>query len=108
MRYSLKQAKGKDFCLSSTGDPEPTGKGTSIDHMDKVSEFWDRHCVSPCREMLARRVMFPELALHTALCDMQAARTCRAQRVDQRELGPRDMIDIQSFLWVQGSAEYDE
>jgi hypothetical protein len=29
-------------------------------------------------------------------------------RVDQRELGPRDMIDIQSFLWVQGSAEYEE
>ena len=26
---------------------------------------------------------------------------------DQRDLGPRDMIDIQSFLWVQGSAEYD-
>jgi hypothetical protein len=29
-------------------------------------------------------------------------------RVDQRELAPRDMIDVQSFLWVQGSAEYDE
>ena len=29
-------------------------------------------------------------------------------RRDQRDLGPRDMIDIQSFLWVQGSAEYDE
>jgi len=29
-------------------------------------------------------------------------------RLDQRELGPRDMIDVQSFLWVQGSAEYDE
>jgi hypothetical protein len=29
-------------------------------------------------------------------------------RIDQRDLGPRDMIDIQSFLWVQGSAEYDE
>jgi hypothetical protein len=29
-------------------------------------------------------------------------------RVDQGDLGPRDMIDIQSFLWVQGSAEYDE
>ncbi len=28
--------------------------------------------------------------------------------IDQRDLGPRDMIDIQSFLWVQGSAEYDE
>jgi len=29
-------------------------------------------------------------------------------RSDQRDLGPRDMIDVQSFLWVQGSAEYDE
>ena len=27
-------------------------------------------------------------------------------RRDQRKLGPRDMIDIQSFLWVQGSDEY--
>jgi len=26
---------------------------------------------------------------------------------DQHDLGPSDMIDIQSFLWVQGSAEYD-
>jgi hypothetical protein len=25
-----------------------------------------------------------------------------------RDLGPRDMIDIQSFLWVQGSDEYAE
>ncbi|HEX5702472.1 MAG TPA: hypothetical protein VFX97_04585 [Pyrinomonadaceae bacterium] len=29
-------------------------------------------------------------------------------RRDQRDLGPRDMIDVQSFLWVQGSEEYDE
>lgn len=27
---------------------------------------------------------------------------------DQRDLGPRDMIDAQSFLWVQGSGEYEE
>ena len=27
-------------------------------------------------------------------------------RSDQRRLKPRDMIDIQSFLWVQGSDEY--
>ena len=27
-------------------------------------------------------------------------------RFDQRSLGPRDLIDIQSFLWVQGSEEY--
>ena len=29
-------------------------------------------------------------------------------RIDQRDLSPRDMIDVQSFLWVQGSSEYDE
>jgi hypothetical protein len=28
-------------------------------------------------------------------------------RRDLRDLQPRDMIDIQSFLWVQGSEEYD-
>jgi hypothetical protein len=27
-------------------------------------------------------------------------------RADLRDLRPRDMIDIQSFLWVQGSVEY--
>jgi hypothetical protein len=30
----------------------------------------------------------------------------RQVRHDQRDLGPRDMIDAQSFLWVQGSDEY--
>jgi hypothetical protein len=29
----------------------------------------------------------------------------RAVRRDLRDLQPRDMIDIQSFLWVQGSEE---
>ncbi|HEY0379316.1 MAG TPA: hypothetical protein VGC87_20540 [Pyrinomonadaceae bacterium] len=29
-------------------------------------------------------------------------------RRDQRELHPRDMIDLQSFMWVQGSDEYAE
>ena len=32
----------------------------------------------------------------------------RAIRTDQRDLRPRDMIDIQSFLWVQGSDEYPD
>ena len=27
-------------------------------------------------------------------------------RRDQRDLGPRDMIDLQGFIWVQGSDEY--
>lgn len=29
-------------------------------------------------------------------------------RSDMRDLRPRDMIDIQSFMWVQGSDEYEE
>jgi len=29
-------------------------------------------------------------------------------RDDVEDLGPRDMIDLQSFIWVQGSSEYDE
>jgi hypothetical protein len=29
-------------------------------------------------------------------------------RRDLRDLRPRDMIDIQSFMWVQGSDEYEE
>jgi hypothetical protein len=29
-------------------------------------------------------------------------------RRDLRDLRPRDLIDIQSFLWVQGSAEYED
>jgi hypothetical protein len=29
-------------------------------------------------------------------------------RRDQQDLGPKDMIDLQSFMWVQGSDEYEE
>jgi hypothetical protein len=29
-------------------------------------------------------------------------------RRDLRDLRPRDLIDIQSFLWVQGSDEYPD
>ena len=29
-------------------------------------------------------------------------------RQDLDDLGPQDMIDLQSFIWVQGSSEYDE
>ncbi|HSN68647.1 MAG TPA: hypothetical protein VLV48_05345, partial [Thermoanaerobaculia bacterium] len=29
-----------------------------------------------------------------------------AVRRDNRDLRPRDMIDLQSFIWVQGSDEY--
>lgn len=31
----------------------------------------------------------------------------RRIRADTEDLGPRDMIDIQSFMWVLGSTEYD-
>jgi hypothetical protein len=33
---------------------------------------------------------------------------CEQARRDQRELVPKDMIDLQSFIWVQGSDEYEE
>lgn len=29
-------------------------------------------------------------------------------REDVRDLRPRDMLDVQSFIWVQGSSEYEE
>jgi len=29
-------------------------------------------------------------------------------RRDLRDLIPRDMIDLQSYIWVQGSDEYEE
>jgi len=32
----------------------------------------------------------------------------RRVRLDVRDLRPRDMIDLQSFIWVQGSDEYEE
>ncbi|MEA2712146.1 MAG: hypothetical protein QOK27_107 [Gemmatimonadales bacterium] len=32
----------------------------------------------------------------------------RRLRRDLQDLGPRDMIDVQSFLWIQGSEEYEE
>jgi hypothetical protein len=34
-------------------------------------------------------------------------RFARQVREDMRDMRPRDMIDMQSFMWVQGSSEYD-
>jgi len=31
----------------------------------------------------------------------------REVKRDTRDMGPRDMIDVQSFIWVQGSDEYE-
>lgn len=45
----------------------------------------------PSREMYAELLRFADVV-----------------RRDLRDLRPRDMIDIQSFLWVQGSDEYEE
>lgn len=44
----------------------------------------------------------PNWATYRSLLDL-----ARQVRTDIQDLGPRDMIDIQSFLWVLGSAEYD-
>jgi hypothetical protein len=45
----------------------------------------------------------PNWSTYASLLDF-AARVLR----DQHDLGPRDMIDAQSFIWVQGSDEYEE
>ena len=37
---------------------------------------------------------------------VELLRFARRLRADLRDLGPRDMIDLQSFIWVQGSTEY--
>jgi len=43
----------------------------------------------------------PDWATYAQLLDL-----AEMVRLDQRDLGPRDLIDVQSFLWVQGSEEY--
>ncbi|HEV2017467.1 MAG TPA: hypothetical protein VGQ98_04075 [Gemmatimonadaceae bacterium] len=63
---------------------------------------WDAH--ERWEETLGR-------AIHRALIEdggdySEVAR--RAVGIESRDLRPRDMIDIQSFLWVQGSDEYEE
>jgi hypothetical protein len=45
----------------------------------------------------------PDWATYRSLLDF-AARV----RDDQADLKPRDMIDLQSFIWVMGSDEYEE
>jgi hypothetical protein len=45
----------------------------------------------------------PNLETYTSLLDF--AETIRR---DQADLRPKDMIDLQSFIWVQGSDEYEE
>jgi hypothetical protein len=43
----------------------------------------------------------PNWATYRSLLDF-----AETVRHDQQDLGPRDMIDLQSFIWVQGSDEY--
>jgi hypothetical protein len=45
----------------------------------------------------------PSWATYASLLEFAAT-----VRRDQRDLHPRDMIDLQSFMWVQGSDEYNE
>jgi hypothetical protein len=43
----------------------------------------------------------PQWSVYKQLLDFSAV-----VRRDLRDLGPRDLIDVQSFIWVQGSEEY--
>jgi hypothetical protein len=38
----------------------------------------------------------------------KSSRVCLQGSADLRDMHPRDMIDIQGFLWVQGSDEYPD
>lgn len=40
--------------------------------------------------------------------DLKRAAKTRFRPSLPNRLGPRDMIDLQSFIWVQGSDEYEE
>ena len=53
--------------------------------------FEFRYCPEPSRETYESLLEFAETV-----------------RRDVEDLRPKDMIDIQSFLWVLGSDEYDE
>jgi hypothetical protein len=44
----------------------------------------------------------PAWATYASLLDF-----AREVKRDTRDLAPRDMIDVQSFIWVQGSEEYE-
>jgi hypothetical protein len=50
-----------------------------------------------------RYASHPNWSTYRSLLDFAAT-----IRRDQRDLRPHDMIDLQSFIWVQGSDEYDE
>ncbi|CAN5324311.1 hypothetical protein BH23GEM2_BH23GEM2_25760 [soil metagenome] len=50
-----------------------------------------------------RYVSKPNWATYESMLDFAAT-----IRRDQRDLRPRDMIDLQSFMWMQGSDEYEE
>jgi hypothetical protein len=45
----------------------------------------------------------PNWTTYSAILDL-----ARTVRTDLADLGPRDQIDIQSFLWILGSDEYAE
>lgn len=52
--------------------------------------------------------VFPYASLPTWETYAAYLRFADAVRRNLRDLRPRDLIDIQSFLWVQGSDEYEE
>ncbi|MEO7648413.1 MAG: hypothetical protein ABIV11_09280 [Gemmatimonadaceae bacterium] len=48
------------------------------------------------------------MALHPSFPQSPYAELLPDQRWFPADLKPRDMIDLQSFMWVQGSDEYEE
>ena len=70
----------------------------------KVHMFMKPNTMKAAAERYGHDLLYrsrPNWQTYESLLDL-----ARRVKRDQRDLGPRDMIDAQSFLWVQGSDEY--
>ena len=97
--------------LSDQEADESTGKYFSYYERDLVVMDWDAALVIDEPRYFDEVLYIMELA-NLQLAELEAYDRllgfARIVRRDLSDLKPRDMIDIQSFLWVQGSDEYEE
>ncbi len=72
-----------------------TGAGLLIGTLVMTANAFGRGALAECGAVWQRGTIYAGLLGFAA-----------AVRHDLRDLQPRDLIDVQSFLWVQGSDEY--
>jgi hypothetical protein len=89
--------------VSSSSRPERVARvdaTTSITRSQSVGLLVGAPLRVSLRQSVARR---ETRAWETSSSYLQL---CRTVKTDLADLRPRDLIDIQSFLWVQGAGEY--